>query len=382
LGKLIYRNLLRNKKRMLLTLGSITVSLFLICFLSAFLDAMTRAEGAADNRVVVRSAISLTTLLPESYWQQLQQVEHVKGVAPLTFFGGIYKDTRQENTFTQFACDPESTLAVFPEYRISEAEKQAWLAERTAFIAGKSLADRHGWRLGDRITLKRKLFPVDLTLTLRGIFTNPESPITESKILFHRRYLEEALGNPGQVGGFWLKVDSPQSIPAIVRQVEGRFENSGAQVKAETEQAFRLAVFELLGNLRLLVGALGLAMLISVVFINANTMAMTTRERTGEVAVLKTLGFPRHRVIGLLVMESLALCLAGAALSLAIAALLLHTIDSRLQAVVFMFGTVHLTPGIVAAVVGIAIALAMLSSLPSAAMAARLDIATALRKVV
>ena len=382
MAKLIVRNLLRNKKRMLLTLGSITVTLFLLCFLSAFIAAMTRAEGAADNRVVVRSAISLTTRLPESYWPQLQQVPHVQAVAPQTFVGGVYKDTRQVNTFTQYACDPESTLAVFPEYRLPEAEKRAWLAERTAFIAGKSLADRHGWHIGDRITLKRKLFPVDLTLTLRGIFTDPESPIAESKILFHRRYLEEALGNPGQVGGYWLKVDSPQSIPGIIRQVEGKFENSEAQVKAETEQAFKLAVFELLGNVRLLVGALGLAMLISVVFINANTMAMATRERTGEVAVLKTLGFRRGRVISLLVLESLVLSLAGAALSLAAASFLFNTIDNRLKAVVFLFGTIHLTPGIVAAVAGIAVALGVLSSLPAATMAARLDIAEALRKVV
>jgi putative ABC transport system permease protein len=381
MAKLIYRNLLRNKKRTLLNLGSITLMFFLLCCILAFQTALQKGESASKDEVIVRSAISLFFLLPESYWQRLKTVEHVVEVTPRVYFGGEYKDTRPENDFTQYSADPETAWKLLPEYQISEAEKAAWVADRAGFVAGKRLVDRMGWKIGDQIFLKGKLYPVDLQLTLRGIFTNPAAPTTEEKILFQRRYLEEALGNPGEVGAFWVKVDSPRNIPAVIDSIEAMFKNSEAQVKAETERSFQLSFISMLGNVRLLVIAISLGMLISILFINGNTMAMSIQERIKEIAVLKSIGFGFRRILSSLLMESMAVFVLGAALALLGSALLLRLMELYVATVISLFDQLTLTLPIVLGILALAGTLGILSSLLPAVVAARLDVAKALRRL-
>ncbi len=380
--KLVWRNLLRNKRRTLLTMSSVALALFILSMLAALLDAMTNVRGSSNaERIVVRNAISLTFSLPEAYWQRLTPLDHVEAVAPMDWFQGVYKDPRPENFFPRFAVDPDTIFSVFTNYRIDPAELAAWKAERTAFVAGRALVERQGWKLGDSITIKGDIYPVDLTLVLRGIFTDPESSSSERQLFFHRRYLEESRGNPGQVGTFWLRLDRPESGTAVIRAVQAMFENSADQVRAETAEAFALSFVQMFGNIRFLFGAIGLAIVVSIFLIVANTMAMAARERTREVAVMRTLGFRRGQVLALVLLEAVVVGVGGALLGSLAARAALAAAGPALQEVGFFFNDLTVSLGGVALALAIGLVLGSLSGLAPALQAARLRIVDGLRRV-
>ncbi|MEE8175237.1 MAG: ABC transporter permease [Gemmatimonadota bacterium] len=371
--KLVWRNLLRNKRRTIFTVASVTIAVLLLCVLMAVLATFEPAATAAsENRVVVRHAVSLQFDLPEAYWRRLKTLDHVEAVTPLTWFGGIYKNQRPENFFAQFGADPATLLDVFTDIQIREDELAAWSAERRAFLAGRSLAEKYGWEIGDEIFLRGEIYPVDLNLTLRGIYTHADDESQERQLFFHRAYVEEALGNPGSVGTYWLRVDAIGNIPAVIETAEAMFENSQARVKAETEQAFALSFTEMIGNVKLLFGAIGLAVVVSVFFITANTMAMAMRERSTEIAVLKTLGFRRGRVLGLVTAESAAIGLLGGVTGVALAAVVLRSVANALAGVFPLFRVLAISPNVAALGVGVALVLGLLSgALPGWVMARR-----------
>jgi putative ABC transport system permease protein len=345
------------------------------------LASMERAEGAADNRVVVRSKISLTFDLPESYWARLETIPHLKGVTPLTWYQGVFIDDRPENFFARFAADPETFFDVFPEVTITEAEKATWRAERDAFIAGKVLADKYGWQLDDRIHIKGDIYPVDVDLVLRGIFTVPEAPAQERQIYFHRKYLEEAMDNPGSVGTYWLLVESPAHVPEVISAAEAMFLNAERQVRAETEQAFQLSFLEMMGNVRVLFGAIGLAVIVSIFFISANTMAMTARERTPEVAVLKSIGFPRRSVVGMVLGESVLVGFLGAMIGCALAFGIVKMLGRAMSDTFPVFGSLWITPAVMASSIGLGLLIGVLAGAFPALGAARLKVIDGLRRL-
>lgn len=379
--KLALRNLLRNKLRTSLTLASLMFALLLLSLLTAFLDLLSSTTGASDNRIIVRSAISLATLLPESYWRQLESMPHVQAVTPLNWFQGTYKDDRPENFFPRFAADPATLFKVYPELRLSPDQQQAWAADRRGFVAGKALAQKYGWKLGDSIFVKGDIYPMDLNLVLRGIFTQPDTPDQEKVVYFQRQYLEEGIGKRGLIGTYTLRIDSPANEVAVRKAAEARFENSDFQVRAETEKAFQLSFAEMIGNVKLLFTAIGLAAVISIFFITANTMAMAARERTTEVGVLKTLGFGRGQVMRLVLVESLTVGVLGAVLGCGLAAVLLPAIGKLIADMMPIFGTLHMSGGNLAGGLAIGAAIGLLSGLGPAAAAARLSIVDAVRRV-
>jgi putative ABC transport system permease protein len=378
--KLALRNLLRNKTRTTLTVASLMFALLLLSLLMAFLDLLSSAEGASDNRVIVRSAISLATLLPESYWHQIDMLPHVEAVTPLNWFQGVYKDERPENFFPRFAADPATLFKVYPELRISPEEQQAWAADRRGFVAGKTLVNKYGWKLGDSIFIKGDIYPMDVNLVLRGIFTQPRTPDQEKVLYFQRQYLEEGIGKRGLIGTYVLRIDSPANEVAVRKGAEAKFENSDFQVRAETEKAFQLSFAEMMGNVRLLFTAIGLAAVISIFFITANTMAMAARERTAEVGVLKTLGFGRGQLLRLVLAESLAVGVLGAALGCGLCALLLPAVGALLGKVIPVFGTLRMSGGNWATGLAIGVGIGLLSGAGPAFAASRLRIVDAVRR--
>jgi putative ABC transport system permease protein len=381
MGKLALRNLLRNKRRTFLTMGSVSLALLLLCLLLSFLAAMERAEGAADNRIVVRNRISLTFNLPEAYEQRLRTVPHVVAVTSLTWYQGTYIDNRPANFFARFATDPPTFLDVYPEFQIAQDQVQAWQGDRMGFIAGKLLADKYGWKLGDQIFVKGDIYPVDINITLRGIFSEPSAPAQEKAIYFHRRYLEEALDNPGEAGTYAMRIDSPDNVAAVISATEAMFENSEARVRAETEEAFSLSFVEMLGNIRLLFGAIGLAVVVSILFITANTMAMAARERTTEVAVLKTLGFKPGQVVSVVMAESLAVGAGGGLLGVALAGGLMPGVARAMEEVFPVFGTLRVTGPTLALALAVSLVIGVLAGWFPAWQAARLRIVDGLRRV-
>jgi putative ABC transport system permease protein len=319
----IWKNMVRNRRRTLLTILSIALSLFVLSTLITVLTELNREPEGEDThlRLVVRRASSLGDPLPEAYGDKLKRVPGVRIVSAVTWFGGIYIDER--NFFANFASDPETLFPVFPENRIAPEQLKAFQKERTAAVAGRKLVERFNWRLGDRITLQGTIYPVDLEFVLRGIYTGTD----ETAFFFHRAYLEEALGRPGKVGTFWLKAASAADIPRIIDAVDAMFKNSDAETKTETERAFQLGFVSMLGNVKTLIASISSVVVFTILLVTANTMAMSIRERAREIAILKTLGFGRRRLLALLMAESATIALAGGVLGCVGARLFYATVD-------------------------------------------------------
>ena len=303
----IWKNITRNRRRTVLTILSIALSLFLLSTLMTVLTELGRESPDGDQhlRLVVRRASSLGDPLPESYLDKLKRVPGVRMVHTLSWFGGLYVDER--NFFANFGCDPETLFPMFNENRLPSEQLSAFKKERTAAVAGRKLAERFKWRLGDKITLLGTIYPVDLEFTLRGIYTG----LDETAFFFHHAYLDEALGRTGKVGTFWLKAASAAEVPVIAERVDAMFKNSDAETKTETERAFQLGFVAMLGNIKTLISSISSVVVFTILLVTANTMAMSIRERAREIAILKTLGFTRRRLLGLLVAESAAIALAG-----------------------------------------------------------------------
>src|SRR4030095_9282111 len=229
--RLIIKNVGRNKRRTVLTVLSVSVSVFLLATMQAVLSAFGgTTEGSGDEyRVIVRRNTTLADAMPEAYEQKIQQVAGVVAISPANWFGGVYKEDKPFYTFAQFYVDPKTIFNVQPEMQISPQEKAAFQQERTAAIAGKKLFDKYGWKLGDVVELKTPYFDLSARLVLRGIYTGPE----EGVLYFHRAFVEEALGRPGLVGTFRVRMDSPDSAPRVMEEIDRMFFNSTAPTKTE-----------------------------------------------------------------------------------------------------------------------------------------------------
>ena len=380
--KLIRRNLLRNRRRTLLTVLSIAVALVLLSLLDLLLTAWSGVNSANANRLVIRNAISLTFTLPAAYGQRLTTLEHVVATTQLTWFQGRYIDDRPENMFPRFGTDPETLLDVFNEFEISPEEVAAWRGDRTGFIAGRALAEDQGWELGEVITITGDIVPVDIELTLRGIYTHPTDTAQERIVYFDWQYVEEALGNPGEYGTFYLLLDSPDNMNETIAQAEAMFENSAHQVRAETEAAFYLSFAEMLGNVRFLFSVIGLAVIASIFFITVNTMAMASRERTIEVAVLRTLGFTRSKVLFIVLFESLGVGVLGSIVGLAFMPAAASNLGAYIESNGLVFSSGLSVGGRTSALVlGIGVILGLAAGLVPALHAMNMKIVDGLRRV-
>jgi len=379
--KLIRRNLLRNTRRTFLTAASLAMALFILSLLVVVNDTMNFAdESAIPDRLVVRNAISLTFPLPEAYEARLRTIDNVVGVTPQNWFQGVYKDSRPENFFPRFTIDPETFRRVFYDIEFDEAEWEAFAAQRTAFAAGRTLAENQGWSLGDVIAIQGDIFPINVELELRAIF-DMESEGQERQIFFHRRYVEEAMGNPGQNGTYWLLLDDPDAAPAVIAAAEAMFENSDNQVRAETAEAFAASFTEMLGNVQFFFLTIGLAIVVSILLITANTMAMAARERTTEVSVLRTLGFRRNQVMGMVIGESLAVGALGTALGVGLTALAIRGAAPFLDQMGFGFGGFEFDAQVLVIAVACGLTIGLLSGIFPAVAASRLRIVDGLRRL-
>ncbi|MGH9340110.1 MAG: ABC transporter permease [Acidobacteriota bacterium] len=307
---LIIKNLLRNKRRTLLTVSSIMVSLFLVATLRTLLTELQNPPETPDSalRLITRHRTSLFNVLPIAHKEKIAGIEGVEAVTGSMWFGGIYEDP--SNFFANFAIDSKEFFQVHPDVMISEAEKLAYLEDRTGAIAGDNLADRFGWKLGEKIFLDSNLFNFDPELTLRGIYR--EGPDSGNSLYFHWDYFNEALGNPGFTGTFALRTSSPEAIPLAAEKIDALFLNSTAPTKTETEKAFLLSFVEMMGDVQFFITSIVSVVVFTIVLVAANTMAMSIRERVREIGILKALGFRSAQVLGLLLGESMLLALLGA----------------------------------------------------------------------
>jgi len=308
---LILRNTVRNPRRTALTILSITVSIFLVSTLQTVLRTLDSAgqSNSSNLRLVVHRATSMTQSMPVSYKQRIAALPGVKYVESMDWFGGYYADP--SNFFANFATDVDDFDKIADELLIPPDQLAAWKRERTAVLVGKRLMETYHWKMGDRVTLKGTIYPVDLEFIIRAVYTDPEDVSLERAMYFHWDYFDESLGRPGRTGSFYVKAAMPEDVPRLADKIDGMFRNTDAETKTETEKAFNLSFVSMLGNIKLLLNAICLAVVFTILLVAGNTMAMSIRERTGEVAILKTLGFRQNAILYLLVGESVAIALLG-----------------------------------------------------------------------
>ena len=375
-SRLVVANLLRNKIRTILTIFSVLVAFFLYGTLRTVVTTLDAAtEVGSEARLVTSNASGITFVLPQSYSQRLETFEGVRSVSWANWFGGYYQDP--QDFFAQFAVDPETYLAMYPEVLIPDDQKQAFLAEQTAALVGQGLMEKYGWRVGQSVSLKGTIFAGDWDFVIRAVYT-PENPsFSDEAMYFHYDYLYEGTNRRISPGWYILQLEDPESAAALSERIDLEFENSTAPTKTETEKAFQAGFVTMWGNVGFLMRAIGTAVFFAILLVAANTMMMSARERVGEIAVLKTLGFQNGTLLTLVLVESMTIALVGGTIGLGLAALLFTgstPLDSFLPG--FRVTTSTLTFGLLAA-----LGLGVVSGAVPAFQAARLSVVEALRRV-
>ncbi len=312
-GKLILRNLFRNKLRTALTLVLMGAIFF---FISTLLSILANFEAAANsgegqNRLCVQSAISLANTLPLAHEAKLRTIPGVVETAKLQWIGAYYQDPK--NFFANFAVDHDKMETVWDDYSTPKDQMEAFKADRTGALVGPELLKRYGWKLGDRVTLIGTIYPFNPQVTIRGVYTHK---FDTSSFFFHYDYFYEATKDltGATVGTFWLRVSDPKDMARISQQIDDLFRNSEYPTETFTEKEFQQQFMAMIGNIKLLFTVVALCSIFMVVLLAAITMSMAARERVTEIAVLKAIGFTRGMILTLMLIEFVALGLLGGAL--------------------------------------------------------------------
>jgi putative ABC transport system permease protein len=320
---LILRSLLRSKRRTLLTMLSLAVSVFLVATLQSILGTLDSFAHNPDSsaRIAVRHKTSLANLLPLRYEDWIRQLPEVEAVMALQWFGGIYQD--QRNFFANFAAEPENIPVIFREEvrNFPDAQFRDFVRDRNGCLVGKALADKFGWKLGTVVPLQGTIFPITPRLTIRGIFQSKR--VSDEMVLyFQYKLLEESVPRMrGKVGSFWVRARDPNDVPRIIERIDRHFGDALEPTLSETENAFQLEFLKMLGDYATMIHTITAAVLFAIVIVTASTMAMTIRERTTEIAVFRAMGFTSTQMLGLLMAEGILLALLGGALGIGLAAL-------------------------------------------------------------
>jgi len=320
--KLIVKNSFRHRLRTILTIFGVAVAILSFGLLRTVVSAWyAGVEASSASRLVARNAISLIFPLPLSYEDKIRQIEGVKLVSFGSWFGGIYID--EKHFFANYAVEPESYLKLYPEIIIPKDQKKAFLQDRKAAVAGRILVEKYGWKIGDIITLKGTLYPGNWDFVIRGIYRGRDKTVDESAFIFHWDYLNETLKKTApmradQVGWYMIGVTNPNLAADVAVRIDKAFKNSLAETLTETEKAFQLGFISMTEAIVIAIKLVSFVVVFIIMVVVANTMAMTARERIGEYAIFKTLGFGGWHIAKLVFGESLFITMLGCALGIAL----------------------------------------------------------------
>jgi putative ABC transport system permease protein len=278
-------------------------------------------EASSATRLVTRNAISLIFPLPLSYKEKIRQIPGVRHVSYAYWFGGIY--ISEKNFIPNFAADAKTMFDMFPEFVLSEKEKKDFLLNRKSCVAGRKIANKFGWKIGDTITLKGTIFPGNWDFVLLGIYQGAQKSTDETQFIFHWDYLNESLkktspARADMVGWYTVSVSRPEIASEVAAAIDKIFKNSIAETLTETEKAFQLGFIAMTEAIVVAIQIVSFVVIVIIMVVMANTMAMTARERIGEYSVLKTLGFGGRHIAGLIFGESLFISFLGCALGIAL----------------------------------------------------------------
>ncbi|MCJ7503555.1 MAG: FtsX-like permease family protein, partial [Acidobacteriia bacterium] len=357
-SQLVTRNLLRNRRRTFLTVASVSVSIFLLVIFGATIRYLDAPPGADRWYLVlfVGPRTSLMQPLPLSYQARIARLPGVASVTPLNWFDAHYGG--EQIMLPTMACDPETILTLF-DWNLPQEQRQAFVREKVAFVVGRKVAQKYRWKVGDHVTLHSPGYNISLDLVLRGIYSSKDE---ESNLAFHWDYLNEALGRPNKPGAFWVLARTPDDAARLMKEIDALFHNEDVETRTQTMKQFMLDFLGMLGNVKLILLSISAAVVFAVLLIVANTMAMSIRERTSELAVLRALGFRTRQVLGFLTAESLALSLTGTAAGCLGAWILCALIRGyRVGGMMPMY--IQLSASTVGLALGVAVGISLLSTL-------------------
>lgn len=320
LFKLLYRNTLRHKLRTFLTILGLTVAILAFGLLRTVVSAWyAGVEASSASRLITRNAISLVFTIPASYREKIRQIDGVRTVSWGNWFGGVYIE--EKNFFPNFAVDPKTYLELYPEFVLTPGEKKAFFIDRKAFVAGRKVVERFGWKIGDTVTLRGTIFPGNWDFVLRGIYNGRFKSTDETQFFFHWDYLNEAMKKTvsrraDQIGFFIVGLNNPDQAAEVAAAIDSTFKNSVTETLTETERAFQMGFVSMTEAIVIAIQLVSFVVIIIIMAVVANTMAMSARERTGEYAVFKTLGFGKWHIAGLIFGESFFITMTGCALGI------------------------------------------------------------------
>jgi putative ABC transport system permease protein len=383
LFKYIWRNATRNKLRSSLTILSVGFSLALMTVLYGYLamQDIWQKDAKVYNRIVVMNKQGFSGKLPIAYVERVRQAAGVKAAVPYSWFGGMYKDEKMP--FAQFATDAREVFNVWDEYTIDPDQLAAWRKNRQGCVVDRRFAEKRGWKIGDKIPLKGAYYPYDLDLELVGIF---ETPKPVESLWFHWDYLEEglkqknALEQAGNAGTIFAKAESGDVIASLCQTIDDRYASSDNPTRTQTEAAFAQMFTDMMGNIQAYIRNIGLAVMFSLTLVAANAMAMSMRERTTEVAVLKAIGFSKSRVLNMILGESCVIAAIGGLLGLAVGGVFLQLMHKAIPQM-FPWSLADMAGPWMLWIIGIAAGIGLVSGIVPAIRAAQLSVVDGLRRV-
>jgi putative ABC transport system permease protein len=375
---LVLKNLLRSKRRTILTVLSIAVSLFIFSALVSLPAVANQvlSDTASSVRVACHNKAGLTYQMPEAYKQRIAMTKHVVAVVPESWFGGIYHEMSDQ--FPNLAVDPENAETMWPDWGVTPAQWQEFRSLRTACLVGAGTMKRFGLHVGQQIQLRGTVYRFNVQLQIVGVMSGKAPP---NFLIFRRDYLEEAEGRPGFVDNFWVRVDKSDNVPQVIATLDEGFANSSAETQSETEAAFASSFVNQFKFFFRLAEMLGFIVVITIGLVAANTAAMSIRERRGEIAVMRSIGFTSRTILSLLLSESLLIGLIGGVIGCGAAFIVLHLFAVGSSAM-GAFGDIQMPPFVLVGTLVIAAMIGILSALVPAMSASRRNIVDALRTVV
>lgn len=378
-SRLIIANLFRKKLRLLLTLGSFAVALFLFAFLGVVNGAFNRTELASASRLITINRTSIINPVPLSYRDKILRIPGVTAVTHNNWFGGVYQD--EKNFFPQFVIDPENQRKVIPEMVVPEDQWQAFLKDRQGAIVGQRTMDRFHWKIGDRIPIKSTITNTGTwEFNIDGVYHGTRPGDDETQFWFQWDYFEERVPESfkGNVGWYVIRIDNPDDAPRIAKAIDTEFANSPYETKTESESTFAARWVKQFGNIKFLIISIGTVVFFTLLLVTGNTMAISVRERTGELAVLKAIGFSDRLVLAFVLSESLAIAVIGGALGLLLARVATPVLSQKLSG---MLPVLVLSPRLLVIGFFTALLVGFASGLLPGLGAMRLRVVNALRRV-
>jgi putative ABC transport system permease protein len=379
-GGLILANLFRKKIRLALTIGSFAVALFLFAFLGVVRDAFNRgADVAGADRLVTINRTSIINPIPLSYRDEILRIPGIKCITHNNWFGGVYKD--EKNFFPQFVIDPENQRQVFPEFSVPDDQWNTFLKDREGAVVGARTMERFHWKIGDRIPIKTTLYGGgSWEFNIDGVYHGKQAQNDETQFWFQWDYFEERIPDrlKGNIGWYVLRVENPDQSPRIAKAIDQEFANSPYETKTETESAFAAGWVKQFGNIQFLIVSIGSVVFFTLLLVTGNTMAISVRERTAELAVLKAIGFSDRSILFFILGESLAIALVGGLLGLLLATLAIPVLANALNG---MLPNLILSPGLLAFGLFTALVVGIASGILPGIGAMRMRVVNALRRV-